>query len=172
MRRGGSVDSAVNEPGSPAGANGFYTKVCNEGDLGQSTMSPDCLTGLTIVVIEPHDEARWSLGAFLRRMGASPFLAATAGEGLDAITNCMPDLIMADIRMVEPGEYQFLQKIRILAGEKRRFVPVLAMIPMIGKREIERLHEIGFSACLPKPFSPARLRKTILKLTSHQRCVR
>jgi CheY-like chemotaxis protein len=135
-------------------------------------MSPDRLTSLTIVVIETHDDARYSLGAFLRRMGANPVLAACAREGLDAIIHCMPDLIIADIRMFEPGEYQFLQKIRMLAGEKRRFIPVVAMIPMIGKPEIEHLHEIGFSACLPKPFPPARLREMILQLTPlHERCI-
>jgi CheY-like chemotaxis protein len=134
-------------------------------------MSPDCLSRLTIVVMETHDEARTSLGAFLSRMGANPVLAATADAGLEAINHCKPDLIMLDIRMFELSESQFLQKIRTLLGEKRKFVPVVAMTPMIGKHETERLHEIGLTACLPKPFSPARLRETILKLTSpHERC--
>ena len=128
-------------------------------------MSPERLSRWTIVVLEPHDEARTSLGAFLGRMGANPVLAGTADEGLDAINHCVPDLIMADIRIFELGEYQFLQKIRILVAEKRRFVPVVAMTPMIGKHQIARLQETGFSACLPKPFSPPRLMETIQKLT-------
>jgi len=136
-------------------------------------MSPERLSPLTIVVLEPHDEARTALGAFLGRMGANPVLAATAGEGLDAINHCVPDLIMADIRMFELGDYQFLQKVRILTGEKKKFVPVVAMTPMIAKQQIARLHEIGFSGCLPKPFSPARLMETILKLTPlHEHCLR
>jgi len=136
-------------------------------------MSPNRLSRLTIVVMETHDAARTSLGDFLSRMGSNPVLAATAGAGLEAIDHCKPDLIMVDLRMFELSESQFLQKIRILLGEKRKFVPVVAMTPMIGKHEIERLHEIGLNACLPKPFSPARLSEMILKLTSPQkRCAR
>ncbi|MBV8098783.1 MAG: response regulator [Verrucomicrobia bacterium] len=135
-------------------------------------MSPERLSRLTIVLLEPHDEARTSLGAFLRRMGANPVLAATAGEGLDAINHCVPDLIIADIRMFELGEDQFLQKVRTLIAEKRKFIPVVAVTPMIGKQQIARLHEIGFSGCLPKPFSPGRLMETILKLTPlHEHCL-
>ena len=64
-------------------------------------MSPSCLIGLAIVVVEDHDDARRYLDLFLRQFGAKVMVARNAFEGLELIKNSRPDLVLSDIKM--PG---------------------------------------------------------------------
>jgi CheY-like chemotaxis protein len=64
-------------------------------------VSPNRLSNLTIVVVEDHDDARTYLGLFLDRLGANVVVARNAFEGLDAIKNNHPNLVISDITM--PG---------------------------------------------------------------------
>jgi CheY-like chemotaxis protein len=128
-------------------------------------MSPNRLTGFTIVVIEGHDDVRNALGGFLRQMGAHPVLAANRDEGLEAINHCLPDLILSDIQVDEIRDFQLLHQKRTPGSGKRGFVPVVVMTPLIYKGETMQIEKAGFSACLRKPFSPKLLMNTILRLT-------
>jgi CheY-like chemotaxis protein len=64
-------------------------------------MSPNRLSNLTIVVVEDHDDARRYLGLFLDRSGATVVVARNGVEGLKAVRNNRPDLVVSDIQM--PG---------------------------------------------------------------------
>ena len=55
-------------------------------------MSPSCLVGLAIVVVEDHDDARRYLDLFLRQLGAKVMVAGNAFEGLELIKHSRPDL--------------------------------------------------------------------------------
>jgi CheY-like chemotaxis protein len=41
-------------------------------------------------------------------------------------------------------------------------VPVIAMTALVGHADRARMLNAGFQACLPKPFTPAKLEETIL----------
>jgi CheY-like chemotaxis protein len=43
-------------------------------------MSPSCLAGLAIVVVEDHDDARRYLDLFLRQLGAEVMVASNVSE--------------------------------------------------------------------------------------------
>jgi CheY-like chemotaxis protein len=60
-------------------------------------MSPSCLAGLAIVVVEDHDDARRYLGLFLGQLGAKVMEASNAFDGLELIKNSLPDLVLSDI---------------------------------------------------------------------------
>ena len=68
-------------------------------------MPPNRLSGLTIVVVEDHDDVRRYLGLFLEQLGANVVLARNAFEGLDAVKNNHPNLVLSDIKM--PGVDSF-----------------------------------------------------------------
>jgi CheY-like chemotaxis protein len=129
-------------------------------------MSPSRLAGFTIVVVENHNETRTYLGEFLKRMGAYTVLAASATEGLEAINNCLPNLVLTDIEMPEEDGVELLQKIRALESREKS-LPVVAMTAMISRAGLARMHKAGFNACLQKPFSPGRLMETVLDVTHH-----
>jgi DNA-binding response OmpR family regulator len=62
-------------------------------------MSPNRFIGLTIAVVEDHDDARTSLGLFLKHLGANVVLARNAFEGIEAVKNSRPNLVLSDISM-------------------------------------------------------------------------
>ena len=67
--------------------------------LSPCLMSPTCLNDLAIVVVEDHDDARRDLELFLGQLGAKVVVASNAFEGLRAIKNTLPDLVLSDIKM-------------------------------------------------------------------------
>jgi DNA-binding response OmpR family regulator len=125
-------------------------------------MAPNLLSNLTIVVVEDHDDVRDYLGIFFRQMGANVLLARDAKEGLAAIVNGAPDLVVSDISMPGHDGFSLLADIRALEPEAGGCVPVIAMSALLGRVDQGRLLKAGFQAYLPKPFGPAKLMKTIL----------
>jgi CheY-like chemotaxis protein len=119
------------------------------------------LNNLMIVVVEDDDDIRTHLGAFLDRSEAKVALASSALEGLEAIKNTLPDLVLSDIRMPGMDGFELLDEIRALGSDAGGSVPVIAMSAfMRGERAY--ILDAGFQACLPKPFTPDRLSETIL----------
>jgi CheY-like chemotaxis protein len=127
-------------------------------------MSPNRLTNLTIVVVEDHDDARAYLGLFLNRLGANVVMARNGIEGIAAIKNNRPNLVLSDINMPEMDGFELLREIRALGPDAAGSVPVIAMTAFITSADRARILNAGFQACLPKPFTPDKLVNTILTL--------
>ena len=125
-------------------------------------MSPNRLSNLAIVVVEDHDDARRYLGLFLDRLGANVVLARNGFEGLEAIKNNGPNLVLSDIHMPEMDGFELLREIRALGSEAGGSVPVIAMTAFVTHADRTRILNAGFQACLPKPFTPDKLVETIL----------
>jgi CheY-like chemotaxis protein len=125
-------------------------------------MSPDCLADLRIVVVEDHDDARRYLDLFLGQLGAKVMVARNALEGLEAIKNTHPDLVLSDIKMPGMNGFELLDEIRALGSDAGGSVPVIAMSAFFSEKDRKRMHQADFRACLPKPFTPDKLVETIL----------
>ena len=125
-------------------------------------MSPNRLSNLTIVVVEDHDDARRYLGLFLDRLGANVVVARNAFEGLEAIKNNHPNLVVSDIKMPGMDGFELLREIRALGPDAGGSVPVIAMTAFVTHADRARILNAGFQACLPKPFTPDKLVETIL----------
>jgi CheY-like chemotaxis protein len=119
------------------------------------------LSDVTIVVVEDNDDVRTHLGAFLNRSDAKVVLARNAFEGLEAIKNSLPDLVLSDVKMPGMDGFDLLNKIRGLGPDAGGSVPIIAMSAFLGG-ERAYLLDADFQACLPKPFTPERLLETIL----------
>jgi CheY-like chemotaxis protein len=133
-----------------------------EPGLGLVIMSPSRLSNLTIVVVEDHDDARRYLGLFLNQMGANVVVARNAFEGLEAIKNNHPNLVVSDITMPGMDGFGLLREIRALGPDAGGSVPVIAMTAHITHADRARILNAGFQAYLPKPFTPDKLVETIL----------
>jgi CheY-like chemotaxis protein len=125
-------------------------------------MSSDCFADLKIVVVEDHDDARRYLGLFLGQLGARVTAARNAFEGLEAIRNTHPDLVLSDIKMPGMDGFELLKRIRALGSEAGGSVPVIAMSAFFSQTDRKHVHDADFQACLPKPFTPDKLVETIL----------
>lgn len=127
-------------------------------------MSPNRLSNLTIVVVEDHDDARAFLGLFLERLGATVVAARNAFEGIEAVKNNRPNLVLSDISMPHRDGFDLLRDIRALGPDAGGNVPVVAMTAWVSRTDRARMLSAGFQACLPKPFSVHELLETILSV--------
>jgi CheY-like chemotaxis protein len=125
-------------------------------------MSPDCLADLKIVVVEDHDDARRYLDLFLGQMGAKVMVARNGFEGLEAVKNTHPDLVLSDIKMPGMNGFELLDQIRALGSDSGGDVPVIAMSAFFSQADQKHVHDADFRACLSKPFTPEKLIETIL----------
>ncbi len=125
-------------------------------------MSLNRLSNLTIVVVEDDDDTRRYLGLFLGRLGANVVVARNAFEGLEAIKNNRPNLVVSDITMPGMDGFGLLREIRALGPDAGGSVPVIAMTALVTHADRARILNAGFQAYLPKPFTPDRLVETIL----------
>jgi len=130
-------------------------------------MPPKPLTGLTIVVVEDHDDSRMYLGVFLSRLGANVVLARNAVEGLETIRNNHPNLVLSDVTMPGMDGFEFLREIRALGPDAGGSVPVIALTALVAQADRARILNSGFQAYLPKPFTPDRLVEMILTVVSN-----
>jgi CheY-like chemotaxis protein len=129
--------------------------------VGFGPMSPS-LNNLTIIVVEDDNEVRKHVGAFLDRSGAKVVVARNGTEGLEAVKNSHPNMVLSDIKMPGMDGFGLLREIRALGPDTGGSVSVIAMTPLITQGERASMLYAGFQACLPKPFTPDSLLETIL----------
>ena len=108
----------------------------------------------TILVVEDERAMRSFMATILTEAGYAVRLAADGAEGLDALRQQPPDLVLLDLHMPR------------MTGEafrcvQRRMAAQLAAVPVIvvsgcpaAEAEGERLGAVG---CVRKPFEPASL---------------
>ena len=124
-------------------------------------MSSSSLNDLAIVVVEDHDDARRYLDLFLGQLGAKVVVASNAFEGLRAIKNTLPNLVLSAIQMPGMDGYELLGNIRAL-GCRRQCIGYRNERLFRALRS--RAHPIlnaGLQTCLPKPYTPDRLLEMI-----------
>jgi CheY-like chemotaxis protein len=127
-------------------------------------MSPNRLNERTIVVVEDHDDSRTYMGILLGRMGVDVVLAKNGFEGFEAVKNCHPDLVVTDLLMLGMDGFEMLRRIRALGPDAGGNVPVIAMTALDTRVERARILNMGFQACIQKPFTVETLIVTILSL--------
>ena len=82
---------------------------------------------MTILIVEDHADTRFYLTQFLNRQGAKVIASADAFDGLQAVREHRPDVILSDISMPNRDGFEFLREIRALETEDGGSVPVIAM---------------------------------------------
>jgi CheY-like chemotaxis protein len=138
------------------------TRTCEQHVIvGFGLMSPN-LKNLTIIVVEDDNDVRRHVGAFLDRSGAKVVVARNGAEGLEAIKNNHPNMVLSDIKMPGMDGFGLLREIRALGPDTGGSVPVIAMTAFVRRGERGYILDAGFHACLPKPFTPDKLLETIL----------
>ena len=95
-------------------------------------------------------------------MGANVVVARNAVEGLEAVKNNHPNLVVSDVKMPGMDGFELLREIRALGPDARGSVPVIAMSAFLTRADCARILNADFLACLPKPFTPDKLVETIL----------
>lgn len=118
------------------------------------------LQNITIVIVEDHSNTRATLSNFLTRQGVRVIASGDATEGLLAIQQHHPDLILSDIGLPGRSGFELLKDIRCLHSEERG-IPVIAMTALGGIVERQKAVAAGFQELLRKPFGPEELLRAL-----------
>jgi CheY-like chemotaxis protein len=75
------------------------------------------LSGITIVVVEDYPDVLFGIAHFLTRYGAKVFPCRDAFEGLQAVREHRPDIVLSDINLPSRDGFELLREIRALGAE-------------------------------------------------------
>jgi len=111
------------------------------------------MSAATILVIDDDKLIRWSLSTVLGRAGYRVHEAATGKDGLAAVRDQRPDLVLLDIRLPDMDGITVLEQIR-------RRHPELPVLTMTAHGTSETAHVavgLGARGHLEKPCDPTLL---------------
>jgi len=111
----------------------------------------------TILVIDDDRLIRWSVSVVLGHAGYRVQEAATGKEGLAAVLEHRPDLVLLDIALPDLDGFAVLEAIR----QTHPDLPVLMMTADATSETARQALCLGARGQLDKPFDPALLQATV-----------
>jgi CheY-like chemotaxis protein len=120
----------------------------------------DNLHPVTIVIVEDHSGTRTLLTQFLEQRGAHVVAVSNAAEGLQAVLEHNPRVVLSDLGLPDRSGFDLLKNIRALNSETQK-TPVIAMTAIGKIVERERAIAAGFHDFLRKPFGPDALLRAL-----------
>ena len=140
----------------------FYTpgghRRYRKGDLDQflerSGAGARSTEGRLVLIVDDDDRLREFVRVNLEMEGYTVREAASAREGLDALEEQSPDLVLLDVMMPEMDGWEMLRQLH-----ERHGVGAIPVIVFSGKVEEEQGEAVsrGAQAFIGKPFSPQTL---------------
>ena len=119
---------------------------------------------MRILVADPYWGDRGLIQDILELGGHEIFLAGDAEGTLAAKQNHSPDVVLLDLAIARPDNYQFAARLK---GDPRwRNVILIALVPYVHWSECERLESYGFDGYIPKPVSVLTLGNLIAQIVS------
>jgi CheY-like chemotaxis protein len=114
---------------------------------------------LSIVVVEDDGDAASVLFEWLEDLGHRVTVAHTGAEGLRAIRERRPNLVICDIGLPDISGLEVCRSVRSLAGEAQ---PIMVALTGWGKDHDRRLsQESGFELHLVKPVATDELHRVL-----------
>ena len=126
-------------------------------DRQDDTLHTSGFSNITVVIVEDDADTRSSLTRFLHRQGAVVFGAANASDGLQAVKQYHPNVVLSDINLPCRDGFELLGDIRALGTEHGGATPVIAMTAISGLADPNHMIAAGFQGQLKKPFRPEQL---------------
>ena len=126
---------------------------------------PEPLAGLTVLVVEDHDDSRELLAEFLAAQGAQVLQAGNGHEAMHRLrtlpTDGHPAVLLCDIGLPGESGYELLARIRRLEQDEGRApgarMIAFALSAFTRNEDRERSLRAGFVEHLPKPLSQDEL---------------
>jgi CheY-like chemotaxis protein len=122
------------------------------------------LAGVTVLVVEDHDDTREVLERELAEQGARVLAAESAQVGLLLVERERPHVIVVDLEMPEIDGYAFLRAVRRLPGEAGGQAPAVALTAHNRPEDKRKSLLHGFMLHLAKPMTGQRLGQVLAGL--------
>lgn len=130
---------------------------------------PSRLDRLRILIVDDELDARELLLTILKECGAEVRAANSAAEGLEAVRQWHPDLLISDIEMPYEDGYSLIRKVRGLASGEGSKVPAIALTAHVRGDDRLRALSAGFDAHVSKPMDSVELVTVIDSLARRTR---
>lgn len=128
------------------------------------TAQDDSLRGYDILVLEDHRPSRDLLKSILGAFGAMDVRTAADGsEGLRAVRERKPDLILADWSMTPMDGRTFMRELRKAENYPASIIPVIVVTAFGLPETVRAALDAGANQFIVKPIVPIRLRERIIK---------
>ena len=108
-----------------------------------------------ILVVEDQDDNRRILRDLLTASGYELIEAVDGEQGLAAVEQERPDLILMDIQLPGIDGYEVTRRIK--ANEALRHIPIIAVTSYALSGDDQKAFAAGCDAYVTKPFSPREL---------------
>jgi PAS domain S-box-containing protein len=134
-------------------------------------ISPERLAALrdtSIVVVDDEADSRELVASILEQAGARVRSAASVAEGLRAVYDEPPDLVICDLGMPYANGFDFLGQLRLMGGRYAR-TPAIALTAYAREEDRQRALAAGFQAHVGKPFDVPALLERVADLLSSSR---
>jgi CheY-like chemotaxis protein/two-component sensor histidine kinase len=120
---------------------------------------PFRLSGLSILIIDDQEPVYAFLSAALKRSGAEARSASSVQEGIRAVGERAPDLVLCDIAMPHEDGFAFIEWFRSQPWTES--IPVLAITAFGRPEDEERIIAAGFAGYIRKPVDPTELVRVV-----------
>jgi signal transduction histidine kinase/ActR/RegA family two-component response regulator len=126
---------------------------------------PD-LSGLRILAVDDEAEVRDILAGALGRFGAQVITVASAGEAIDALSRCNPDVLISDLKMPTEDGFSLIRRVRSLGPTHGGAVPAIALTGQGRAGMRTRALSAGYQTFTAKPIEAADLAWAVVRLVN------
>ncbi|HEX4353349.1 MAG TPA: ATP-binding protein, partial [Polyangiales bacterium] len=122
------------------------------------------LSGVTVLVVDDDEDARYLLESALERVGAQVSTADSARGAMAFLENHRVDVLISDIGM--PGEdgFSLMKRVRALPAHRGGLIPAIALTAYARSEDVARALAVGFMRHLAKPADVDELARAVAKL--------
>jgi two-component system, OmpR family, response regulator len=113
--------------------------------------------GLKVLVVDDDRDTCELLTLTFNLYGIEVTSVNSAPEGLKAVANLHPDVLISDIAMPDEDGYSLIRKVRSLDAEHGGSVPAIAITAAVTGIAQRETVAAGFQRYLAKPFDPEEL---------------
>lgn len=131
---------------------------------GMPQECPPALNGARILVVDDEKDSRALAKRILEECDAIVETASSAEEGLAAIAQQIPDVLISDIGMPGTDGYQFIRSVRALGEQNGGSLPAIALTAFARSGDRQRAMLAGFDMHISKPVEAAELIATVARL--------
>lgn len=131
---------------------------------GMPQECPPALNGARILVVDDEKDSRELAKRILEECEAIVETASSAEEGLAAVAQQVPDVLISDIGMPGTDGYQFIRSVRALGAENGGTVPAIALTAFARSEDRQRAMLAGFDLHISKPVEAAELIAVVARL--------
>ena len=121
----------------------------------------DELAGLSVLVVDDHEDARELVKRVLEDCGADVRTADGALEALALIETHPPDVLVSDIGMPNIDGFELLRRVRGLRAAIGGLIPAIALTAFARSEDRTRALRAGFLVHVSKPVDPSELVATV-----------